>query len=98
MAIKVIIKRQVRHGKEAKLNSLLIELRSRTLTRSGYLSGETLVSAADPSVHLVIGSWSNIDDWRSWENHPDRQELIAKINDLLVSASEVGVWLERGPS
>jgi quinol monooxygenase YgiN len=98
MTIKVTIKRHVRHGKEAKLNSLLLELRSRSLKRSGYLSGETLVSATDPSVHLVIGTWSGMDDWRSWENHPDRQELIAKINDLLLSAAEVEVWSQHGPT
>lgn len=98
MTIKVTIKRHVQRGKEAKLNSLLIELRSRSLRRSGYLSGETLVSAADPSVHLVIGSWSTLDDWKAWENHPDRQELIAKINDLLVSPAEAEVWSQHGPT
>ena len=98
MTIKVTIKRHVRHGKEAKLNSLLIELRSRSLRRSGYLSGETLVSAADPTVHLVISSWSTLEDWKSWENHPERQELITKINDLLVSAAELEVWSQRGPT
>lgn len=98
MTIKVTIKRHVRHGKEAKLNSLLIELRSRSLRRSGYLSGETLVSAADPTVHLVISSWSTLEDWKSWENHPERQELITKINDLLDSPAELEVWSQRGPA
>lgn len=98
MTIKVTIKRHVRHGKEAKLNSLLIELRSRSLRRNGYLSGETLVSAADPTVHMVVGSWASIDDWRSWEHHPERQELVAKINELLVSPAEVEVWSLHGPT
>jgi antibiotic biosynthesis monooxygenase (ABM) superfamily enzyme len=96
MGMKVTIKRQVRPGKEAILNSLLIELRSRALTRNGYMSGETLVSAVDHSVHLVIGTWSSVEDWKSWESHPDRQELIRKINDHLVSEPHAEVWLEHG--
>jgi antibiotic biosynthesis monooxygenase (ABM) superfamily enzyme len=96
MAIKVTIKRKVRPGKEKELNSLLTALRSRALMTNGYLSSETLVSATDFSVHLVISSWFSIKDWQSWENHADRRELITKINKLLVAPAEVEVWLERG--
>lgn len=96
MAIKVTAKRKVRPGKEAELDVLLIELRTKALARNGYLSGETLVLATDPTVHLVISTWSSVHHWQSWKNHADRQALIAKINKLLVSVSEPEIWLERG--
>ena len=96
MAIKVIMSRHVSLGHEYELHELLVELRSRALRRPGYISGETLVLASDASFHLVISTWSSLRDWRDWEYHTERMELIKKINALLDSPAKTEVWLERG--
>lgn len=96
MAIKVIMSRHVKPGHEYELHELLVELRSRALRRPGYISGETLVLASDASYHLVISSWSSLGEWRDWEYHPERMELISKINALLTTPAKTEVWLDRG--
>ena len=96
MTIKVTMTRHVIPGRAYELYELLVELRSRALRRSGYLSGETLVLASDPSSHLVISSWSSLREWRDWEFHTERMEVIKKINALLTSPAKTDVWIERG--
>ena len=96
MTIKVLMSRHVNPGHEHELYELLVELRSRALRRVGYISGETLVLASDESLHLVISNWSSLREWRDWEHHPERMEVVDKINALLASPARTEVWLERG--
>ena len=96
MAIKVIMFRVVDPGHEEGLNELLLELRARALKRSGYVSGHTLVLASDQSMHLVISEWTTLKAWRDWENHPDRLEVLDKINAILRLPARTEVWLDRG--
>ena len=95
MAVKVLMSRHVNLGREDELSELLLELRSRALRQQGYISGETLVLASDPSVHLVISNWSSLKDWLDWEHHSDRMQVVEKINALLNSPARTQVWLDR---
>ncbi|MBF8266961.1 MAG: antibiotic biosynthesis monooxygenase [Dehalococcoidia bacterium] len=96
MAIKVIMLRHVLPGREQELNELLLELRIRALRRPGYVSGQTLILTSDPSIHLVIGEWSSLEAWRDWEYHPERLEMIERINTLLTSPTRTEVWWDGG--
>jgi antibiotic biosynthesis monooxygenase (ABM) superfamily enzyme len=53
MAIKVLIKRRIRSGKENELREVMKELRSIAIRTIGYISGETLRSIEEPSLHGV---------------------------------------------
>jgi len=96
VTIKVTMTRHVIPGRAYELYKLLVELRARALKRPGYLSGETLVLASDPDSHLVISIWSSLREWRDWEFHAQRLELLEKINALLTSPAKTDVWIERG--
>lgn len=85
MAIKVVIERHVKKGREKELNELLKELRMRAIRQPGYLSGETLQSVEDSSHLLVISTWSSDKHWRDWESTPGRREMLAKIESLLTA-------------
>ncbi|MDA0988495.1 MAG: sugar biosynthesis protein [Chloroflexi bacterium] len=98
MTIKVTMTRQVTPGLAYELYELLVELRSRALKRPGYLSGETLVLASDPGFHMVISNWSSLREWRDWESHTERLEVIRRIDTLLTAPAKTQVWLERGES
>jgi heme oxygenase (mycobilin-producing) len=65
MAVKILIQKKVKPGKEKELYETVKELRSVTIRTPGYISGETLCSIEDPSVHLVISTWKSIEDWKS---------------------------------
>ena len=99
--IKVIIERCCRPGKEAKLESLLLELRTSAMQQPGYISsetlkGDTLRTVGDPSLWLVISAWVDADSWLAWESNPERREIASKIEPLLVAPEEMTVF--RVPS
>jgi hypothetical protein len=45
---------------------------------------------------MVISIWSSLREWRDWEFHAERLELIEKIDALLTSPVKTDVWIERG--
>lgn len=83
MAVKVLIERKIKGGKEGELSRLLRELRAKALLASGYISGQTLRSVDDPHLYVVISTWKSLEDWKKWETTPERIELVKKIDELL---------------
>ena len=93
MAIKVIIARKVARGKEKDLLPLLMELRTRAMGQGGYISGETLKGVSDPDEFLVISTWNSLDDWRGWEQNPERQKIQERIDAVLEQTTTAKVYL-----
>jgi heme-degrading monooxygenase HmoA len=93
MAVKIIIKRAVPDEKARELGLLLRQLRSLTMSREGYISGETLKRFDKPGESLVISTWRSIDDWREWLLSRERQELQNKIDDLLGVKTSYEVYI-----
>ncbi|MGE0085057.1 MAG: antibiotic biosynthesis monooxygenase [Desulfococcaceae bacterium] len=83
MAIKVLIKRKVSENREKELGVLLRQLRSLTMSRPGYISGETLRRFDKPGENLVISTWQSANDWREWMLTKERKEIQDKIDQLL---------------
>jgi len=94
MTVKVIMERTVEADKQEELLELLKQLRTRAILQQGYISGETLTSVDRPGTHLVISTWHSLHGWRAWESHPERLEILAKMETLLTSPSKVGVFVE----
>ncbi len=90
--IRVIIERRCIQGKEAKLKEMLLQMRSAAMRHLGYISGETLRSTDDPSVFLVIGTWTTVDSWKRWETTPERWEIAGMMEPLLAAAEKVSVY------
>jgi len=92
MAVKVIIERRLKEGKEGGLAQLLRQLRAKALLASGYISGQTLRSVDDPRLYLVISTWKSLEDWRNWEEDPERNELQRKIDELLEEPAKFRIF------
>jgi len=75
MQAKILIKRKFIKGKKAEIIALLKELRSRALQQPGYISGETLSSADQPQILMVIGTWQNMESWHNWKSNDTRNTL-----------------------
>lgn len=93
MAIKVIIERKVKEGRETEMMDVLRELRTTALYRKGYISGETLHSKDDPSTYIVISNWQSLEDWEVWRNHPERNEITKKLAQLLAIPEKHSVFV-----
>lgn len=90
--IKVIQERRCKPGNEEELKKLLEELRSKALQRDGSYSFETLRSTDDPSVWLSIAAWTFVEEWKTWQNSPERREIISKIEPLLLEPAMESVF------
>ena len=90
--VRVIIERHCQPGKQAEMESLLVELRTKAMRQRGYISGETLQSVDDPLLWLVISTWTNADLWRMWETMPERRETLSKIEPLLAAPEKVSIF------
>jgi heme-degrading monooxygenase HmoA len=93
MAVRIIIDRKVKKGKEADFATLLRELRSKAIPSKGYISGETLRALDDDHNYIVITTWQSANDWKNWERHPERKKIQAKIEKLVARAIRTKIYV-----
>jgi len=89
MAVKVLIQRRIKPGKEKELIEAVQELRTKAIRTPGYISGEILRSIEDPSLHLVISTWKSIEDWNHWVNSSERKACQQKIDAILEEPTKI---------
>jgi heme-degrading monooxygenase HmoA len=93
MAVRIIIDRKVKKGKESDFSKLLRELRSKAIPSKGYISGETLRSLDDPYNYIVITTWQSVDEWKRWEKDPERKKIQAKIEKLMARPTKTKIYV-----
>lgn len=94
MALKVLMKRVPRTGEWRDLNDALRELRILAMSQPGYLSGETMLSATDQGTTMVISEWTSITHWKGYENSPQRQAILARLEPILAEPTVTEIWVE----
>jgi heme-degrading monooxygenase HmoA len=92
MTVKIIIDRRVKKGKVPDFLKLLEELRRKTIGAKGYVSGETLQASDDSHNLIVVSTWHSIDEWKNWEKNPERKEIQARIEKLMVRPTRMRIY------
>jgi heme-degrading monooxygenase HmoA len=93
MTIRVVIKRKVKQGQQAKeLVPLILQLRARAMYQTGYISGETLYDIDHPGLCLVISNWKTVDDWNQWASNPERLNIDKRIETLTGEKTEYRIY------
>jgi len=90
--IKIIVERKTKKGKEGELIALLRQVKSEASLYPGYISGETLYSVDDPTLVLIIATFTSIEAWKEWERRPERLGVTSKIDPLLERPTKVTVF------
>jgi len=90
--IKVLIERHLKESKKGDLFPLLRELRASAMHQPGYITGETLESAEDPTIISTLSTWQSLKDWKVWEKSAERNRLYKKIEPILVTKPKVSVY------
>ena len=93
MAVKIIIDRKVKKGKESEFPELLKELRSRAVSSKGYISGETLRALSDRHNYIVVSTWQNAEDWKNWEKNSERKEIQARIEKIMMRPTKAKIYV-----
>ena len=90
--VRIVIERHLKEGKKGALMPLLRELRAAAMHQPGYVTGETLASAEDPSTISVLSTWRSLEDWKAWEKSEQRIKLYKQIEQLLVEKPKVSIY------
>ena len=90
--VKAMIEWKSKVGKEQVLEGMLKDLRSKAMRQQGYISGETLVSIDDPSVYIVISTWTRLEAWKAWESSQERQEIVQLILPVVLEDTRIGIF------
>ena len=81
--IRIHIRRNIPEDKREDLMALIIQLRSMTTGKPGYISGETLKRLDKPGESLVVTKWQSVHYWNQWFQSEERAEIQNKIDQLL---------------
>ena len=93
MAVRIIIDRKVKKGRESDFSKLLRELRLKAVPSKGYISGETLRALDDPTNYIVITTWQSVDEWKKWEKNPERKKIQTKIEKFMARPTKTKIYL-----
>ncbi len=90
--IKIHIKRKVPEDKKEDLRLLINQLRSMTMGKPGYITGETLKRLDKPGESLVATKWQSVDYWNQWFQSKERSEIQNKIDQLLREETQYEIY------
>ena len=90
--IKIHIRRKIPEDKKEDLMALIIQLRSMTMGKPGYISGETLKRLDKPGESLVVTKWQSIHYWNQWFQSKERLEIQNKIDQLLGEGTQYEIY------
>jgi heme-degrading monooxygenase HmoA len=94
VAIKVLIERTVKAGREGLVWDMLRDLRGEAVRQRGYLYGETWRSLDNPRVFMVSSTWGHADYWENWVRDDFRMKMEAKIQPYLRKAGRIRIFEE----
>jgi quinol monooxygenase YgiN len=92
MSVKIIILRKVPQGTEKEIKPLVMRLRAMCMQNEGYIGGETLINADDPTEILVISSWKDIGEWNCWLASEERAKIQNQIDEITGHATVYQVY------
>ena len=90
--IKIHIKRKVPEEKKEDFVVLINRLRSITMGKPGYITGETLKRVDKPGESLVVTKWQSVYYWNQWFQSKERSEIQDKIDQLLGEVTHYEIY------
>ena len=90
--IKIHVRRNIPEDKKEDVMALILELRSMSVGRPGYISGETLKRLDKPGESLVVTKWQSDHYWNQWFQSEGRLEIQKKIDQLLGEETQYEIY------
>lgn len=92
MAIKVQITRNFTSGTLDQASKILIRARYQAMGMPGYITSETWSDHSDPHKVIVVSMWHSIDDWKRWQDSPQRGEFVTELNKIMVGGEHLAYY------
>ena len=90
--IKIHVRRNMPEDKKEDVMPLIIKLRSISMGKPGYISGETLKRMDKSGESLVVSKWRSVHYWNQWLQSEERSEIQKKIDQLLWEATQYEIY------
>jgi heme oxygenase (mycobilin-producing) len=86
---KVLIQRKIKPGTQEVFKKLMREVLAGAAHADGFISGETLQSIDDPTLHVTISQWKDLSFWNVWINSPERKRKQEEYDKILAEPMKV---------
>ena len=90
--IRIHVRRNIPEDKKEDVMLLIIKLRSMSMGKPGYISGETLKRFDRSGESLVVTKWQSIHYWNQWFQSEERSEIQSKIDQLLGKETQYEIY------
>ena len=93
MSVKIVIERKFKEAVSPEILEVIDEIRVKALRDRGYIGGETVVNVDDDREVLVFSAWSSVDDWKTWYDKKEWEELEKKLIPLLDDTVKIRAFM-----
>ena len=93
MSIKIIIERRFKGNVLSETLRTIDEIRMQALRSRGYIGGETIVNMEEDREVAVISAWSSLEDWTSWYDKKEWEELEKRLLPNLVEPAKIRAFM-----
>lgn len=83
MAIKVLIKRQIKQGRLQDASRLLTKARYNAMGQEGYIASETMSGCQNPNLVVVASMWQRLENWEAWKSSDTRKETESLFEEII---------------
>ena len=90
--IRIHVRRNIPDDKKEDAMRLIIKLRSMSMGKPGYISGETLKRLDKSGESLVVTKWQSVHYWNQWFQSEERSEIQSKIDQLLGEGTQYEIY------
>ena len=90
--IKIHVRRNMPEDKKEDVMPLIIKLRSISMGKPGYISGETLKRMDKPGESLVVSKWRSVHYWNQWHQSEERSETQNTLAQILAEATQYAIY------
>ena len=93
MSIKIVIERKFKEAVVQEILEIIDEIRIKALRDKGYIGGETIVNVDDDREVLVVSAWSSVEDWKTWYDKKEWEELEKKLTPRLEEPAKIRIFM-----
>jgi heme-degrading monooxygenase HmoA len=95
MTVKILIYRSISKEQEPIVRPFLKQLRQLALKKTGYISGESLISGDNTEENLIISSWESLDYWEEFLDNEESRNIRFNIDQVLGRETLYKVYFMR---
>jgi len=93
MAIKILIKRQIKQGRLKDASRLLAKVRYSAMGQEGYISSETMSDCQNPNLVVVASMWQRLENWEAWKSSDLRKETESGFEEIVDGPTHYEAYL-----